>query len=317
MTDAEQELSAQSNDSGTAPYVSLVVSTRNRASQLERCLEHIAAIETEMPWELVVVNNGSSDDTAEVLARFARRTPLAIRIVTEPVSGLSRARNAGIRAARGEVLVFTDDDCYVSPDFVDQYRKVFENEAIGFAGGRILLHDRSDYPLTMIESEQEQRFSRGRPVPCGILQGANMAVRRRALQAAGDFDVRLGSGTEFLADDWDIQTRVAAHGWTGGYFPGPTVSHHHGRKREHARRLIRGYNIGSGAVSLKLLADPRTRRIYLPHVLRRILGDMKTHQLKIIQQIYGAVLFLRRNHRHLLKAGPGTAELSEARSGSD
>ncbi len=90
-------------------------------------------------------------------------------------------------------------------------------------------------------------------------------------------DVRLGSGTPFMAEDWDMQTRVASLGWRGGYFPGPTVSHHHGRKREDARGLIRYYNMGSGAVYLKLLADPRTRWTYVPHLLRRLLGDMKSH----------------------------------------
>jgi len=143
-----------------------------------------------------------------------------------------------------------------------------------------------------------------------------MAMRRRALDAAGGFDVRLGAGTEFLADDWDMQTRIAALGWVGGYFPGPTVSHHHGRKREHARRLGRGYNMGSGAVSLKLLVNPRTRRIYLPHFLRRLLGDLKYSHLKIVQQIYGAVLFLRRNRGRLLEVQPAEGHYSEPHPGS-
>ena len=316
MTRTDTEVAESASAGKLAPYVSLIISTRNRAAQLSRCLHHVGMIRGDTEWELVVVNNGSSDDTANVVAEFARNAPFHVRIVNEPVAGLSHARNAGLRVARGEIVVFTDDDCYVRPDFVDQYRVIFENQSLGFAGGRILLHDRTDYPVTMIESDAEQRFSLGTPVPCGILQGANMALRRRALDAVGGFDVRLGSGTEFLADDWDIQTRIAALGWTGGYFPGPTVSHHHGRKREHARRLIRGYNMGSGAVSLKLLADSRTRRIYLPHVLRRLLGDMKYHQLKILQQIYGAMLFLRRNWGRLLEVRSAETDYSGAHPGS-
>jgi hypothetical protein len=272
--------------------VSVIVSTRNRGASLLRCLEQIAAIRSDAAWELVVVDNGSSDETPEVLRSFAARVPIAMRIVTEPMPGLSRGRNAGVRAARGRILVFTDDDCYVRPDLVDQYRRIFADPAIGFAGGRILLHDRSDYPLTINESNEELRFQRGRPVPCGIIQGANFAARRAALSAAGEFDVRLGSGTPFPAEDWDMLTRLAAGGWAGGYFPGPTVSHHHGRKPHEARKLIRTYNIGSGAVLAKLAANPRTRRIYLPHLLRRMLGDMKFHQRKVFQQLYGAAWFL-------------------------
>src|SRR5579872_1042990 len=201
MTRVEGEVVESSIASEVVPCVSLVISTRNRAAQLARCLDHVRLIRSKSDWELVVVNNGSSDDTAAVLAEFERSAPFPMRIVNEPVAGLSNARNAGLRVARGEVVVFTDDDCYVRPDFVDQYREIFDNQTFGFAGGRILLHDRTDYPVTMIESESEQRFGLGRPVPCGILQGANMAMRRRALEAAGGFDVRLGSGTEFLADD--------------------------------------------------------------------------------------------------------------------
>ena len=284
--------------------VSVIISTRNRAAQLARCLGYIDLIRSDTHWELIVVDNGSTDGTADVLGEFARRARFPVRGVSEPVAGLSHARNAGVRAAQGEIVVFTDDDCYVRPDFIDQYRKVFGDPALGFAGGRILLHDRTDYPLTIIESEEERVFPLGGPVPCGIVQGANMAIRRRALEQAGGFDERLGSGTPFLADDWDMQTRVAALGWAGGYFPGPTVSHHHGRKREHAEALIRVYNMGSGAVYLKLLADPRLRWKYLPHILRRILGDLKTHRFKVVQQIYGAALFLKRNRRHLLAGEP-------------
>jgi glycosyltransferase involved in cell wall biosynthesis len=301
---------------GGAVLISVIISTRNRAAQLSRCLHHVGLIRTHTPWELVVVDNGSTDGTTDVLGEFARRVRFPLRIVSEPVAGLAHARNAGLRAARGEIVIFTDDDCYVHPDFVDQYRKVFEDPALGFAGGRILLHDRTDYPLTIIESDAEQIFPLGRPVPCGIVQGANMAIRRRALEQAGGFDVRLGPGTPFLADDWDMQTRVAALGWAGGYFLGPTVSHHHGRKREHAKALIRVYNMGSGAVCLKLFADPRTRWNYLPHIMRRILGDMKTHPLKIVQQIHGAMLFLKENRRHLLEVRSPATALSQIRPGS-
>jgi glycosyltransferase involved in cell wall biosynthesis len=301
---------------GADPYISIVISTRNRARQLTRCLQHVGLIRSRTTWELVVVNNGSTDDTSDVLAEFEQQRSCPVKVVNEPAAGLSRARNAGVRAARGEVVVFTDDDCYVHPDLVDEYRKVFENEALGFAGGRIVLHDRTDYPLTIMESDEQRWFPAGRAVPCGVVQGANMAVRRHALEAAGEFDVRLGSPTPFIADDWDMQTRVGALGWLGGYFPGPTVSHHHGRKREHARAVIRVYNMGSGAVYLKLGADPRTRWTYLPHLLRRVLGDLKSHPYKIVQQIHGALLFLAQNRRHLLAVQPRSSDRTEVRTGS-
>jgi hypothetical protein len=86
------------------------------------------------------------------------------------------------------------------------------------------------------------------------------------------------------------------------------VSHHHGRKRPEAMMRIRSYNIGSGAVYVKLLANARTRRIYLPYILRCIAGDMKFRQTKVAAQIYGAMLFLWQNRHCLLEVTPNVLE---------
>lgn len=290
------------------PYVSIVISTRNRAAQLSRCLHYVSLIRSTTPWELIVVNNGSMDGTADVLSEFSQKAPFSVRVVDEPVVGGARSRNSAAKVARGEILIFIDDDCYVRPEIVEHYRKIFSDPMMGFAGGRILLHDPADYPLTINESEVEVRFPAASPVPCGVVQGANMAVRRQALQAAGGFDHRMGPGTRFPSEDWDLLTRIATQGWAGGYFPGPTVSHHHGRKRRQARKRIRGYNIGSGAVYLKLIANARTRRVYLPFILRRVVGDMKFRQTKVAEQVCGAMLFLMRNWRDLLAATPDAPE---------
>jgi len=104
--------------------------------------------------------------------------------------------------------------------------------------------------------------------------------------------VRLGPGTRFFSgEDWEIATRIGANGWAGGYFPGPTVEHDHGRRGKHARRRIAEYDIGNGAVCWKLMANPRTRSIYQWHLLRRLVGDLKYRQKKVAMQIYGALLY--------------------------
>lgn len=285
---------------GRAARVSIIVPTRNRARKLSCCLQHVLGIRSAARWELIVVDNGSTDETLHVLDDLGRQSRLRMRVVNESVPGGGRTRNTGAMVAGGEILIFIDDDCYVRPDIVDRYCEIFKDPAIGFAGGRILLHDRSDYPLTINESVFEMRFPADRPVPCGIVQSGNMAVRRQALHDAGGFDERMGPATQFPAEDWDVQTRMSIRGWAGGYFPGPTVSHDHGRKGAEARKRIRAYNVGSGAVYLKLIADRATRWIYLPHILRRMLGDMKYHQFKVATQLYGAILFFRQNRRHLL-----------------
>jgi hypothetical protein len=144
-----------------------------------------------------------------------------------------------------------------------------------------------------MESEVEIPYPAGRPVPSGIVQGGNMALRRRALFEVGGFDERMGPGTRFPAEDWEIVTRIGAEGWNGGYFPRPVVWHDHPRTLDEARRRLRSYHVGMGAVYLKLVANPRTRGIYLPHILRRFVGDMKFHQVKVATQVYGGLLFMR------------------------
>src|SRR5258708_39121721 len=101
------DISAASRDSawsGEAVLISLIISTRNRAAQLSRCLHHVGLIRTDTPWELVVVDNGSTDGTADGLGEFARRGCVPLRIGGEPVPGVTHARHAGLREARGEIV---------------------------------------------------------------------------------------------------------------------------------------------------------------------------------------------------------------------
>jgi cellulose synthase/poly-beta-1,6-N-acetylglucosamine synthase-like glycosyltransferase len=298
------------NRDTATPFVSIIVPTRNRVNKLARCLEYVGAIRSGTPWETIVVDNGSTDETSRFLEAFAHEPPMPFRAVREPAAGGMRSRNAGAECSRGEVLIFIDNDCYPASDIVDQYAAIFRDPAIGFAGGRILPYERAtdesaERTLALMESEIEIQYPAGQPVPCGILQGGNMAVRRRALMAVGGFDERMGPGTRFPAEDWEVLTRIGAAGWSGGYFPGPMVAHDHPRSATEAQSRLKSYHVGMGAVYLKLVADPRTRPIYLQHIVRRFLGDMKFHQMKVATQIYGGLLFLRQNRRHLLDAAPG------------
>jgi hypothetical protein len=277
--------------------ISLVICTRDRANQLQSCLQAIAQLASRGTWELIVVDNGSTDRTAQIIADFVSQTAVCVRTIFDPRPGLSRARNAGVAESRGDVIAFTDDDCYPAPDLLDRMLDVFTDKTIGFAGGRILLHDPEDYPLTINESTTIRRFDPRTIVPSGIIQGANIAFRRRALAEIGGFDPELGAGTPFPAEDWDAVTRVCMNGWAGGYFPGPTVSHHHGRKAAQAAEHIRTYNYGSGAVYAKLLMSPRTRWLYGRHWARRMLGDSKYHHRKIAQQLRGALDYWRSAQR--------------------
>jgi glycosyltransferase involved in cell wall biosynthesis len=147
------------------------------------CLSYVKALNTSVPWELVVVDNASTDATSEVLRGFARSVSFAVTAVIEPVLGLGRAHNRGWRVAGGEIVAFTDDDCCVLPDFLDEAIDVFADPKIGYCGGRIKVHDTSDHPITTNETSVAQLFPPSTYIAAGAIQGANMIFRARRLTA--------------------------------------------------------------------------------------------------------------------------------------
>ncbi|MGH7046696.1 MAG: glycosyltransferase family A protein [Stellaceae bacterium] len=95
---------------------SIVVPTRNRAPKLSACLATVARIHIDIPWELIVVDNGSTDATATVIGESARTAVFPVIAAHEPIAGSYWARNTGWQAARGRFVALTDDDCYVGCD---------------------------------------------------------------------------------------------------------------------------------------------------------------------------------------------------------
>lgn len=251
------------------PAISLIICTRNRAQQLSRTLLHVGRIRFEGPWELIIVDNGSSDETVAIVDAFAASAPFDVRLVRAPLPGLSRARNLGISHARGRILCFTDDDCYPAENHLAEVERVFANESVAFMGGRVLLFDPSDARVTLKESTQGRVFLPGDMIPAGAIHGANMAFRRSVLDVVHGFDVLLGAGAPLASgEDIDFLSSLSAAGFQGCYAPGPTVHHHHGRKSEEdVQRLRDGHALGRGAVYFKGLFRARTSRAYASYWL--------------------------------------------------
>jgi len=237
--------------------ISLIVCTRNRAAALAACLSRIAALVHAGPWEAVIVDNGSTDATAEVIRAFAAGAVFPVRYVRQPVPGLSNARNAGVAAAAGDLLLFTDDDCYVDAGLLDAAVAAFSDPVVGFVTGRVRLFDPEDAPVTVNESVEPLRFAAGRFLPAGAVKGANFGFRRTVLAQIAErgvpFDPLFGSGARFPAEDADAAQRAALAGWAGVYDPALVVWHHHGRKAGDLAPLYRDYDVGRGAFHAKLL----------------------------------------------------------------
>lgn len=99
--------------------LSIIIPTYNRYETLKRNLNLLATQTISMEdFEVIVIDDGSSDETPRFLADFAQRSPYQLRVITQPNSGQGVARNAGIEIAEGEILLFLGDDMLTNPDFL-------------------------------------------------------------------------------------------------------------------------------------------------------------------------------------------------------
>jgi len=248
----------------TDPIIALVIVTRNRREKLLRTLESLTKLRTRLTWELIVVDNGSTDGTGIALGAFAAAFAQPVRLVYEPAPGQGNARNAGWKSAEAQIVAYLDDDCYPAEDYLDAVVECFaETPNLGFVSGRILLYDETDFRITIQESLTRVPLAPQSFIRPGVIQGANSAFRRASLAEVGGFDARFGGAKgQFLAEELDVAARISTAGWHGAYDPRPLVYHHHGRKtRVEAWRLMRVYQRGIGGFYAKCLFFDRQLRI--------------------------------------------------------
>ena len=244
--------------------LSVIVATRNRAHAIAGCLDSIAvslAKAAPLDAEIIVVDNGSQDATSRAVEQWATESAFPVRLLLEPRAGLSVARNRALRAAQGELLLFTDDDCRLSKEYVTDllgYDAADTGPVI--RGGRIELGDHTDLPITIRTTTTRQRLNR-RTNPAthdsivGHISGCNMTMRRALVEKLGLFDERFGPGSSIESnEDTDYLFRAYLEGFTLEYVPDMTVFHYHGRKQKSAGyKLYRSYSIGTGAIYAKYL----------------------------------------------------------------
>jgi glycosyltransferase involved in cell wall biosynthesis len=223
--------------------VTVVVPTRDRAEQLRACLTAVRAASREHD-ELVVVDSASGDPAAvaAVAARFADQ------VLRVELPGASRARNAGWRAARHDIVVFTDDDCLPRPGWTEAYARRFAaapeltvlwGPATVAVGGTGTTDVPADGPADAVHGDDVG--------PLGA--SCNLAVRRSALLEVGGFDDLLGAGVALrAAEDKDLLLRLLAAGGQGALEPDAVVQHEVWRTRAEAVRLNHHYGIGQGAL---------------------------------------------------------------------
>jgi glycosyltransferase involved in cell wall biosynthesis len=264
--------------------LSVVICTRNRATQLAQTLKRIEALRSQLRWELIVVDNGSTDGTSAVVAGYAAVCDHPMQIILNQGRGVSCAKNAGWQATRSPIVACIDDDCYPEADYLDSIFECFSRDPkLGFVGGRILLHDPTDRRITIQESLEPLSFPPGSFIRHGVIQGANVAYRRAAISEVGGFDPWFGAGALYSGDETELMARISAAGWNGAYDPKPVVYHHHGRKTAKDEwRLMRWYDRGRGAYYAKCMLNREMRKVYLKNwLLTRQHHSWRTTALEI------------------------------------
>lgn len=219
------------------PSVTAILCSYNRAKVLPATLEGLAA--SQMPssvrWEVLVVDNNSTDQTREVVGGFCQRYPGLFRYVFEPTSGKSYALNTGVKHARGNVLAFIDDDVTVAPAWLHHLTASLHDGEWAGAGGRTLATESFTAPAWFSMRSQGGilfgLFDFG-DKPRQLVDapyGANMAFRKEMFNKYGGFRTDLGPGpnpeTPRPNEDTEFGRRLMGAGERLRYEPEAVLYH--------------------------------------------------------------------------------------------
>jgi len=231
------EIQTPSTATAESPILSVVICTYNNAAGLSETLRHL---QTQRPvpgaWEVIVVDNNCSDDTASVVAAQAKAMP-ELRHVLEPRQGLMHARTCGVSTSRGQIVAFVDDDNYLSEDWLAQALDFLHHHpACGAFGGTVEILwgappppeiVRRAYAYAGAEMGGEARRLDGQDR--WQVRGAGLVCRKAPLIASGWLDWQLCAGRVGLecmaGDDTEIVMRIARQGWEVWHVPQCKLQH--------------------------------------------------------------------------------------------
>ena len=213
------------------PRVTVVVCTRNRAASLERALRSLTKLDAAgLAADVLVVDNGSSDDTPAAVERVAAKSPLPVRRAFEPTPGVANARQRGVEealAGGAEWVAFFDDDQLADRRWLRSLVALADEKRAKFVGGRVTLalpgeHAGRDLaPFTEMLLGASVRMPAARRYDRKTTPGAgNMMVHRDVVAAVGRFDPALDRG-----EDTDFYMRAVAAGFDAWYTPDAVVDH--------------------------------------------------------------------------------------------
>jgi glycosyltransferase involved in cell wall biosynthesis len=231
-------------DPAADPVVSVVLCVRNGAGTLRRQLAALARQDVDRPWELVVVDNGSTDGTRALTASWTAAMPW-LRVVEEPKPGLDRARNRGVAAATTDRILCCDADDEVDPSWVRALLTGLERGDV--VGGALVPSPDASDAARALEVPQADAL----PTLLGyeFAVGANLGFHRRVFDALDGFDPQFDKG----ADEVDFCIRAVRAGFTIGFVPDAVVRY---ARKDRARTLARQrFHYGRGLQRLLAKGD--------------------------------------------------------------
>ncbi len=206
--------------------VSVLICTLNHADYLQATLQSLSQVNipSGIEAEVVVVDNGSQDRTAEVVHSFAN-SAVNIQYVVEPRRGQSYARNTAMAQARGDIFLWTDDDVTLPPSWIsDMVTPLLSGEYQG-AGGRVKMNPSLERPWMTGSHFVRLSDTRCWPDDLAVMIGANMAFTRDVLKKIPAFDVELGPGQLGFRDDTLFYSQMLAAGLKIATVPHSVVEH--------------------------------------------------------------------------------------------
>ena len=223
------------------PRISVVVCTYNGGSTIRRCLDALSRLRYP-DYEVIVVNDGSTDRTAAILSEYD------FRVITTENRGLSSARNTGLEAASGEIVAYVDDDAFPDPDWLSYLAAVFiRTDHVGVGGPNIpppedgpiaaCVANAPGGPIHVLIDDEEAEH----------IPGCNMAFRVDALRAVGGFDPTF----RVAGDDVDLCWRLQDQGGSLGFSHGAMVFHHRRNSVRAYWRQQKGYGKAEALLEAK------------------------------------------------------------------
>lgn len=272
--------------SATGPWCSVIIPTRRRPADLDRCLAAVSRLKCDFSYDVIVVDNSGGDANTEYVTAH-----WGARYVREPGRGLCRARNRGALVSSAEIVAYLDDDSVPEPDWLAGFAREFENDQVmGAAGKTIPIQTDTESERLFAKMrggayDRECRLVVNREHPhwfeiCGfggIGPGCNMAFRRKAFEVWPGFNERTDRGTPVHGggEQYAFFTLVD-RGYAVSYTPDAVVRHPFPPTMEILRkRHLQDLSASTAYFTMLLIEESQHRRATLRYLWEAIRGTTR------------------------------------------